>query len=165
MKLLDWTKKYLLIFNWKRTEALLPLHKARIDHSIELERDIKRKEKEVLQGLLYNILRDKLLVLQKTLIDLLNKGFIYISSLLAIALILFVCKLSRGLRFYIDYQGLNHITKKDYYLLPLIYKILQNISKVRQFIKLDIIIMFHKIRIIDRDKQKTAFQTYYRLFK
>jgi len=60
---------------------------------------------------------------------------------------------------------LNHITKKDYYLLPLIYKTLQNISKARWFTKLDIITAFHKIWIMNKDKWKTAFWTHYRLFE
>jgi hypothetical protein len=89
--------------------------------------------------------KDKLLVLWKTLTDLLNKGFICVSSLPATASVLFVCKPGRGLRFCVDYQGLNRVTKKDRYLLPLIYKTLQNISKARWFIKLDVIAAFYKI--------------------
>jgi hypothetical protein len=41
--------------------------------------------------------RNKLLVLRKTLIDLLNKGFIQVSNSLAIALILFIKKPRGGL--------------------------------------------------------------------
>jgi hypothetical protein len=77
------------------------------------------------------MLRDKLLVLWKTLTNLLNKGFIRVNSLPAAAPILFVRKPDKGLRFYINYQGLNHMTKKDCYPLSLIYKTLQNISKAR----------------------------------
>jgi hypothetical protein len=77
------------------------------------------------------MLRNKLLVLQKTLTNLLNKGFIRVSNLPAAAPVLFVCKPGKGLRFCVDYQGLNRVTKKDRYLLPLIYKTLQNISKAR----------------------------------
>jgi hypothetical protein len=75
--------------------------------------------------------KDKLLILQKTLTDLLNKGFICVNSLPATAPVLFVCKLGKGLRFCVDYQGLNRVTKKDCYPLSLIYKTLQNISKAR----------------------------------
>jgi hypothetical protein len=89
--------------------------------------------------------RDELLVLRKTLTNLLNKGFICISSLPAAAPMLFVCKPGRDLRFCVDYQGLNYITKKDCYLLPLIYKTLRNISKARWFTKLDVIAAFYKI--------------------
>jgi hypothetical protein len=49
------------------------------------------------------MLRDKLLVLWKTLTDLFNKGFICVSSLSAATPVLFVRKLGRGLRFCVDY--------------------------------------------------------------
>jgi hypothetical protein len=98
------------------------------------------------------MLRDKLLVLWKTLTNLLDKGFIRVNSSPATASVLFVRKPGEGLRFYVDYQGLNRVIKKDCYLLPLIYKTLQNISKTRWFTKLDVIAAFYKIRIIEEDK-------------
>ena len=61
------------------------------------------KEPEVLWGRIYNMLRDKLLVLRKTLTEYLDKGFIRVSSLLATTPVLFVQKLGGGLWFYIDY--------------------------------------------------------------
>jgi hypothetical protein len=109
--------------------------------------------------------RDELLVLRKTLTDLLDKGFIRVSSSPAAAPVLFVRKPGGGLRFCVNYQGLNRVTNKDRYLLPLIYKTLRNISKARWFTKLDVIAAFHKIRITKGDKWKTAFRTCYRLFK
>ena len=96
--------------------------------------------------------RDELLVLRKTLTDLLNKGFIRVSNSLTAALVLFVKKPGGGLRFCINYRGLNRITKKDRYLLPLIYETLRNISKAKWFIKLDMIAVFYKIRITDGDE-------------
>jgi len=59
------------------------------------------------------MLREELIVLRKTLTELLDKNFIRASSLLALAPILFVRKPRGRLRFYIDYQGLNAITYKD----------------------------------------------------
>ena len=53
-----------------------------------------------------------------------------------------------GLWFYINYRGLNNITKKDQYPLPLIKETLNGISKVRYFTKLNIMVIFYKIRII-----------------
>jgi hypothetical protein len=75
--------------------------------------------------------RDELLILRKTLTDLLDKGFIRVSNSLIIALILFIKKLKRGLRFCIDYKGLNRVIKKDRYPLPLIYETLRNINKAK----------------------------------
>jgi hypothetical protein len=47
-KLPDWAKKHLLVFNQKKAEALPPLYEVETDYSIELEKDAKGKEKEVL---------------------------------------------------------------------------------------------------------------------
>jgi hypothetical protein len=66
------------------------------------------------------MLRGELLVLRKELILLLDKEFIRVSSLLALALVLFTKKLEEGLRLYINYRALNAITKKNRYPLPLI---------------------------------------------
>ena len=47
-----------------------------------------------------------------------------------------------------DYRGLNDITKKNQYPLPLIKETLSGISKVKYFTKLNITAVFYKIRII-----------------
>ena len=75
--------------------------------------------------------KDELLVLRKTLIDLLDKGFIRISYSPAATPVLFVRKPGGGLRFYINYRTLNRITRKDRYPLLLIYDTLRNIGKVK----------------------------------
>jgi hypothetical protein len=49
------------------------------------------------------MLRDKLLVLQKTLTEYLDKGFIQVSSSPAAAPVLFIQKPGGGLRFCVDY--------------------------------------------------------------
>ena len=95
---------------------------------------------------MYKITRDELLVLRKTLNELLNKGFIRTNNSLIGAPVLFVKK-EGGFRFYVDYQGLNNITKKNQYPLPLIKETLNSILKVRNFIKLNITTVFYKIRI------------------
>jgi hypothetical protein len=61
------------------------------------------KELEVPWGHIYNMLRDKLLVLQKTLTEYLDKGFIQVSSSPAAAPVLFIQKPGGGLRFCVDY--------------------------------------------------------------
>ena len=64
------------VANRKQAKRLPPARGIGVDYAIELEKDDNGREKEVLQGPLYSMSRDELLVLQKTLIDLLNKGFI-----------------------------------------------------------------------------------------
>ena len=68
--------------------------------------------------------KDELLVLRKTLLDYLSKGFIRVSNSLVVALVLFAKKLGGGLRFYVDYYTLNRLTRKDYYPLLLIQETL-----------------------------------------
>ena len=90
--------------------------------------------------------RDELLVLRKTLNKLLDKGFIRTSNSPVGAPVLFIKK-KGGFWFYMDYRGLNNITRKNQYPLPLIKETLNGILKVRYFIKLDITAVFYKIRI------------------
>jgi len=68
--------------------------------------------------------KEELLVLRKTLTELLDKGYIRASNSSAAALVLFAKKPRGGLRFYVDYYCLNVITIKDQYLIPLIIETL-----------------------------------------
>ena len=68
----------------------------------------------------------------------LAKGFIELSKSPFASLVLFACKGDRSLQFYIDYCKLNALTKKNWYPLPLIDKILARLSRAKIFIKLDI---------------------------
>jgi hypothetical protein len=109
--------------------------------------------------------RRELLILRKTLIKLLDKNFIGVSSFLAAASILFAKKPNGELRFYVDYRTLNAFTYKDRYLLSLIKETLNSLSKAKWFTKLNIIAAFYKIRITEKKKWKTAFRTRYDLFE
>ena len=61
----------------------------------------------------YPISKDELLVIKKYINKHLNKGFIYFSISLAAALIFLTKKLGGGIRFYINYKGLNIIIIKN----------------------------------------------------
>ena len=91
--------------------------------------------------------KEELLYLRKTLTDLLGKNFIQVSQSPAAAPILLVRKPGGGIRFCIDYRGLNEQTIKDRYPLLLIRETLRNIGQALWFTKLDIIAAFYKIRI------------------
>lgn len=69
------------------------------------------------------------------------------------------------MRLYIDYRGLNKITIKNRYLLPLISELLNRLSYAVIFTKLDLRDAYYRIRIKAEDEQKTAFKTKYGLFK
>ncbi|KAL2126283.1 hypothetical protein VTI74DRAFT_1265 [Chaetomium olivicolor] len=143
----------------------LPPHRPGVDHEIPLEKDENGQEKPLPWGPLYGMSREELIVLRKTLTELLDKNFIRASSSSASAPVLFVRKPGGGLRFCVDYRGLNAITRKDRYPLPLINETLRSLSKAKWLTKLDVIAAFHKIRIKEGDEWKTAFRTRYGLYE
>lgn len=157
---LPWEK----VFDRKEA-AKLPVHRLGIDHRIEILPNEKGQEPQLPWGPMYNMSREQLLVLRKTLTDLLDKGFIRVSNSPAAAPVLFVKKPGGGLRFCVDYRALNDMTKKDRYPLPLIRETLAQISRAKWFTKLDVIAAFNKIRVAEGDEWKTAFRTRYGLFE
>ena len=156
--------EFLDVFSRIEADRLPPQRGKGVDHEIELLQE-NGKDPEVPWGPLYNMSRDELLVLRKTLTELLDKQFIRVSNSSAAAPVLFVRKPGGGLRFCVDYRGLNKITRKDRYPLPLIYETLRNIGRAKWYTKLDVIAAFHKIRIAGGDEWKTAFRTRYGLFE
>ncbi|KAI1003236.1 hypothetical protein K3495_g4968 [Podosphaera aphanis] len=138
----------------------LPPHRPGHDHEIRVE-----PEKEIPWGPLYGMSRDELLVLRKTLTELLDKNYIRASNSPAGAPVLFVRKPGGGLRFCVDYRALNAISKADRYPLPLIKETLAKLSKSVWFTKLDVRAAFHKLRIKKGDEWKTAFRTRFGLFE
>ena len=69
------------------------------------------------------------------------------------------------LRPIVDYRGLNKITVKNRYPLPLIRDILDSIGDSNLFTKLDIMWGFHNLRIKEGDEHKAAFCTPRGLFE
>ncbi|CEJ61941.1 hypothetical protein PMG11_03668 [Penicillium brasilianum] len=143
----------------------LPPHRPGVDHKIPLKRDRNGVEEPPPYGPLYGMNKEELLYLRKTLTDLLGKNFIRVSQSPAAAPILLVRKPGGGVRFCVDYRGLNERTVKDRYPLPLIRETLRNMGHARWFTKLDIIAAFHKIRIHPGEEWKTAFRTRYGLYE
>jgi hypothetical protein len=111
------------------------------------------------------MLEDKLLVFRKFLDKNLAKGFIYTSVLPAVSLVLFAKKPGKNLRFCIDYYALNTITIKNRYPLPLIQEILARLSKAKIYTKLDIIVVFNRIRITEKQEYLIAFNIRYSLYE
>ena len=120
---------WLEVFDHKKANVLPPHHSPQIDHQIELMPDEKEKTSEAPWDPLYNMSHEKLLMLYKTLQELLDKQFIHVSSSSAAAPVLFACKPDGGLCFCCDYHTLNVISKKDQYLLSLINETLERIEK------------------------------------
>ncbi|KAL2885049.1 retrovirus polyprotein [Ceratocystis lukuohia] len=134
----------------------LPPHKPGLDAKLEIE-----PGKEAPWGPLYQMSRDELLVLRKTLTELVEKGFIRTSSSPAGAPVLFARKPGGGLRFCVDYRALNAVLKRDRYPIPLIQETLRVIAGAKWLTKLDVRAAFHRIRIEEGSEWKTAFRTRY----
>jgi len=160
----DYYHEFLNVFNHIMTEKLPLSREEDTDHQIELK-EVNKKESKVLWDSLYNMTKEKLLMLWKTLTELLNKQFIQVSNSSAAASVLFVQKSEGELWFCVNYCDLNWITQKNCYLLSLIYETLWNIKWAQWYIKLNVIVAFHKIQIAAEDEWKTAFHMRYRLYE
>ncbi|KAM4705173.1 MAM and LDL-receptor class A domain-containing protein 1 [Rhinophrynus dorsalis] len=91
----------------------------------------------------------------------LARGFIRHSSSPAGAGFFFVSKKDGTLRPCIDYRGLNKVTIKNRYPLPLIPELFDALKDAKIFTKLDLRGAYNLIRIKDGDEWKTAFNTRY----
>jgi len=160
----DYYHEFLNVFDHMMTEKLPLLKEEGTDHWIKLK-EIDEKESKVLWGPLYIMMKEKLLMLCKTLTELLNKQFIQVSNSSAAASVLFIQKSEGELQFCVNYCGLNWITQKDHYPLSLIYETLWNIEWAQWYIKLNVIVTFHKIWIAVENKWKTAFCMRYELYE
>ena len=81
------------------------------------------------------------------------------------ALVLFIKKKDGSLQLCVDYRGLNHITKKDCYHLPLLTDLLDAPKKAHIFTKIDLRHAYHLVRIADGKEWKTTFRTRYGSFE
>ena len=95
----------------------------------------------------------------------LANGFIRPSKSPAGTPILFDRKSDGSLWLYVDYRGLNNLTIKHWYPLPLIGESLDRLRRAKQFTQLDLTGAYHQMRIREGDKWKTAFKTQYGHFE
>lgn len=65
----------------------------------------------------------------------------------------------------VDYRGLNKITNKNRYPLPLITEILDRLSGSQVFSKIDLTDAYHRIRVAEGEEWKTTFGTRYGHFE
>ena len=78
---------------------------------------------------------------------------------------MFVKKPGRGIRFCIDYQRLNAITKKDHYPIPLIKETLAQLENTKYFTKIDICQVFYWIKMSEDSEELTTFFIRFDAFK
>ena len=136
-----------------------PLHRP-FDHTIPIE-----EGKKPPFGPIYSLSETEFKALKDYLEENLKKGFIRPSESPAAAPILFVKKKDGSLRLCVDYRGLNKITIKNRYPLPLIAELLDRLRQAKYYTKIDLRGAYNLLRIAKGEEWKTAFRTRYGLFE
>ena len=143
----------------KEEAKFMPPHRP-YDHPIDLEANTTPPH-----GPIYPMSENELKVLQEYLDDMTSKGFIQSSNSPTGAPVLFVKKKDGSLRLCVDYRGLNNITKKNRYPLPLIGNLLDRLQSAKVYSKIDLRAGYHNIHIAPGHEWKTAFRTCYGSFE
>ncbi|SLM35369.1 gag polymerase env [Lasallia pustulata] len=149
---------FLDVFDRKAAEVLLP--NQTYNHKIEIDSDGPLPKSR-----LYPMSQFKLEKTKEYLEENLRKGFITPSNAPYASPILSAQKSNGDLRFCVDYQKLNALTKKDRYPLPLIDETLARMSGCKFITKFDIIAAFNKLRMDLGSKDLTTFITSMGLYK
>ncbi|SOV04526.1 uncharacterized protein UDID_17112 [Ustilago sp. UG-2017a] len=150
--------QYLDVFSRVKADKLPP-HRT-YDHQIPLE-----EGKSPPFGPIYSLSEHELKTLREYLEENLAKGFISPSDSPAASPILFVKKKDGSLHLCVDYRGLNRITIRNRYPLPLIDELLDRLCEARFFTRIDLRGAYNLLRIAKGDEWKTAFRTRYGLFQ
>lgn len=111
------------------------------------------------KGRLYSLSAPERKAMEDYIGEALTTGIIRPSSSPAGAGFFFVGKKDGSLRPCIDYRGLNDITVKNRYPLPLISSAFELLQGATVFTKLDLRNAYHLVRIREGDEWKTAFNT------
>ncbi|GBG76097.1 hypothetical protein CBR_g21756 [Chara braunii] len=113
------------------------------------------------KGRIYRMFPAELEELRKQLETLTSKGWIRPNTSEFGAPVLFVPKGNGEFRMYIDYRGLNKITRKSTEPLPRIDDLLDMVQGCTVFSKVDLKFGHHQIEMAEEDVYKTAFKTMY----
>ena len=97
--------------------------------------------------------------------ELLDKGFIRPSTSPWGALVLFAKKKNKTLRLCIDYRQLNRVTINNWYPLPRIGDLFDQLRGARVYSKIDLRTSYHQLRVRETDIPKTKFRTRYGNFE
>ena len=103
--------------------------------------------------------------IKKYFIENLFKGFITLNKTLYFSSMLFAMKVNENLRFCVNYRKLNVMIKRNQYFLLLIKKIIEKIIECKHFIKLNIIVVFNKLRMHLDNENYTIFITTLSVYK
>ena len=109
-------------------------------------------------GRIYPMSAPELGAMKTYLKEYLANGFIRHSRSPAAAPVMFVKRPDGKLRLVVDYRGLNKVTVKNRYPLPLIPEMLDRLHRAKIFTKIDLRNAYHQVRVKAGDEWKTAFR-------
>jgi hypothetical protein len=153
-------KTILAKFDLTETLTELPPSRGNYDHRIPFKPNATPPS-----GRIYKMSPAELDELNKQLKTYLEKHWIRGSDSQFAAPILFAKKADGSLRMCVDYRGLNKITRRSAYPLPLIDNMLDVLAGAKCFSKLDLAQGYHQIRMYEPDIHKTAFNCQFGQFE
>ncbi|GJV65511.1 putative reverse transcriptase domain-containing protein [Tanacetum coccineum] len=109
----------------------------------------------------YRLAPSEMQELSNQLQELVDRGFIRPSTSPWGAPVLFVKKKDGYFRMCIDYRELNKLTVKNRYPLPRIDDLFDQLQGSSVYLKIDLRLGYHQLRVRDEDIPKTAFRTRY----
>ena len=143
----------------KEMQSALPEHGPQ-DCAIEL-----LPNTEPPSGKLYPMSQDELQLLREFIEEMVATGKIRPGKGHAGSPVFFVKEKTGKMRLVVDYRGLNAITIKDKYPIPLMTTLMEQVQESTWFTKLDLKNGFNLIRVKAGDEWKTAFKTRYGLYE
>ncbi|MBW0571496.1 hypothetical protein O181_111211 [Austropuccinia psidii MF-1] len=149
--------QYLDVFSKVKAERLPP-HRA-CDHHIELEGSLPPV------GVIYSLSKQESDTLRAYISKNVEKGFIWPSSSLTGAPVLFVKNKYGGLPLCVDYRKLNAVTRKNKYPVPPMNQLLNVFNGSSIFSKIDLRGAYNLLRIKEGDEHLTCFRTKYGSFE
>ena len=152
---------YANVFDKSKTNMLFS-HRF-YNHKLKFAESINKNA--LFKNRIYLLLNHKFEQVKKYLNEHLRKKFIVFNHASFAFLILFIKKLNKELRFYIDYKKLNVIIKRNRYSIFLINEILIKIQNCKYFTRLNIIATFNKFRIYSNNENFITFVIFFKTYK
>ena len=157
-KFFDVFKNQIDCFDHKKINKL-SFHRKK-NHKIRLIFEITLSTKKT-----YDLFKNQTTIVKIYVNEMFDKSYIKFNFFDYAAFVLIMKKFEKKLKMCIDYRALNALTIKNKNNSSFIKKTLVRLCVVKYYIKLNVIIAFNKIRIIENDEKKTIFFIKYELYE
>ena len=125
----------------------------------------KTNKNTLFKNRIYLLSDYKLEQVKKYLNEYLKKEFIVLNYTSFALFVLFIEKSNEKLRFYVNYRKLNAIIKRNRYFILLIDEILIRIQGCKYLTRLNIIIVFNKLRMHSDNENFIIFVIFFETYK